>query len=121
MASKAQIATMITGIADGDNNTAAEVRDVLNAMNEGSSSSEVFEYFSKNIGSFPMTNTYDGGELISNTFTTPNGDVIKTYSYDGDGDLDTITFSGVGYPTGVPTIKTFGYDGSKNVLSATYS
>ena len=76
---------------------------------DGSGSTANFESVSQNFNAYPVDYTYDmSGRLTTATFTTPDGDILKTFNYLGD-DLASIVLSGPGLPAGVLTTKTFSY------------
>lgn len=109
VALEAQIAT----IEDNGRNTAAEVRSLLTNIKDSFAhiSSIGFEHYSQNMPSYDFTDSYAGGNLSARTYVTPNGNLIKTYNYDGSLNLTSIVFSGA-VPAGIATTKTLSYVGS---------
>jgi hypothetical protein len=53
---------------------------------------------------------YDGNSRFSTiTYTAPGGSIVKTFSYNGDGTINTIVLSGAGLPTITYHTKTYTY------------
>lgn len=109
MKTKAQIQSLIEEITDNGQNTAEEVRNVLTDMNNNTPGTPDFEYYSKNLSGYGMVTAYSGDNIVTDTFTTPNGPIVKAYTYDASSNLTSIVLSGLGFPTGIYSTKTFTY------------
>ena len=72
---------------------------------------ETFETVSKNLRSYPATFTYAAGELVSISYATPGGAVIKSFVRSA-GRLTSIVLSGA-VPPGITTTKTLAYTGGE--------
>ena len=81
-------------------------------------SGDSFEYFSKNLKSYPYSLNYTGTVLNSIVYTLPSGTITKTFSYTGT-TLSSIALSGA-VPTTILTTKTFTYTGTQ-LTSVVYS
>jgi hypothetical protein len=81
-------------------------------------SGDSFEYFSKNLKSYPYALNYTGTVLNSIVYTLPGGTITKTFSYTGT-TLSSIALSGA-VPTTILTTKTFTYTGTQ-LTSVVYS
>lgn len=75
-------------------------------------SPDSFESFSKNLASNPAAISYVGDIPTTITYTVGVGSVVKTFSYDINGNLSSIALSG-DIPPGMYTMKTFIYTGDK--------
>jgi len=92
-------------------------KSTLNAA----SSSDTFETINNNNNCYPYSLTYDGSNRYSTiTYTAPGGSIVKTFSYNGDGTINTIVLSGAGLPTITYTTKTYTYT-SGSLTSVAYS
>lgn len=77
-----------------------------------------FETVNKNLSSLGASLVYNiTGDLTSVTYI---GGVIKTLTYNGNGDLITVVLSGA-TPLNITTTKTLTYDVSGNLTNITYS
>lgn len=82
--------------------------------------SNTFEIISKNIKSYPSSMSYDNnGSLLSITYTTNNGNIIKTFNRDINNKIVSITLSG-SLPSGISTTKNFTYL-DDNLVAISYS
>jgi YD repeat-containing protein len=79
-----------------------------------------FETVNKNVKGYPYVIVYSGTNVATITYTSPSGTIIKTYAYDINGNIITITLSGAGLPVGINTVKTFTYS-LGNVVTVSYS
>ncbi len=80
-----------------------------------------FESINNNEACYPYSLTYDGSNRYNTiTYTAPGGSIVKTFSYNGDGTINTIVLSGAGLPTIAYTTKTFTYT-SGSLTSVAYS
>ena len=75
---------------------------------QGDSWQEEFETVSKNLKSYSASFSYAGDQLTSITYAAPGGDIVKTFGYNGLGELVTITLSG-NTPLGIDLVKTLSY------------
>lgn len=83
------------------------------------SAEESFESISQNLNGYPAAYSYDGaGRLVTVTYTTDAGSIVKTLNYTGD-DLTSIVLSG-DTPPGIQLTKTFTYS-SGNLVSTALS
>lgn len=77
-----------------------------------------FETVNKNLPSSDATLTYDANDdLVEVEYSSG---VIKTLTYNAEGDLTTVVLSG-DTPENIMLTKTLGYDGTGNLVSVTYS
>ena len=84
-------------------------------------SSDTFETINNNNNCYPYSLTYDGSNRYSTiTYTAPGGSIVKTFSYNGDGTINTIVLSGAGLPTITYTTKTYTHT-SGSLTSVAYS
>jgi hypothetical protein len=80
-----------------------------------------FESINNNEACYAYSITYDGSNRYSTiTYTAPGGNIVKTFSYNGDGTINTIVLSGAGLPTIAYTTKTYTYT-SGSLTSVAYS
>lgn len=84
----------------------------------GSGLSESYETVNKNIKAYPYQIFYSGSVVSSIKYTTPSGDVDKTFAYTGDS-LTSVTLSGA-TPGGISLTKTLSYTGD-DLTSIGYS
>jgi hypothetical protein len=78
-----------------------------------------YETVSKNLKSYSSTFSYNGsGDLSTITYTVPGGNIIKTFNY-ASGDLASIVLSG-NTPAGINLTKTLSYT-SGNLTGVSYS
>jgi hypothetical protein len=79
-----------------------------------------FETVNKNIKGWPYVIGYSGNNVSTITYTTTSGTIVKTYAYDINGNVTSVTLSGSGLPVGINTVKSFTYS-IGNVVTITYS
>lgn len=78
-----------------------------------------YETVSKNLKSYSSTFSYNGsGDLSTITYTVPGGNIIKTFNY-ASGDLTSIVLSG-NTPAGINLTKTLSYSAG-NLTGVSYS
>lgn len=58
-----------------------------------SNDSQTFEYISKNLKSYPYVITYSNNALSSISYTTENGNIVKSFSY-ANNSLSSVSISG---------------------------
>ena len=81
--------------------------------NNSGESSPAWEKIGKNHASWPNTLTYNSdGDIDKITYSTDNGDIVATHSYNPIGDVTQIVLSGA-VPIGIPTTKRFFYTGDE--------
>jgi hypothetical protein len=81
--------------------------------------SNFYETVSKNLKSYSSTFSYNGsGDLSTITYTVPGGNIIKTFNYTS-GDLASIVLSG-NTPAGINLTKTLSYSAG-NLTGVNYS
>jgi len=85
----------------------------------GGSSVTTFETINKNLLSYNVTATTESATLITQTYNGPNGDIIKSISFDSSGLPTTIVLSG-DTPAGINLTKTFDFS-SQEIPLITYS
>ena len=81
-----------------------------------------FEGISKNLNNYDshtIPPTFSSGKILTITYITPDGNIVKTFSYNSDGTINTIVLSG-SVPTGIPLTKTFYWSGG-TYAGATYA
>lgn len=83
-----------------------------------SSSATSFESVSQNLSAYNSTIAYSGDNVVTVTYSTPGGSIVKTFNYTGD-DITSIVLSGA-IPSGIATTKTLTYT-SGNVTGVAYS
>ena len=93
------------------------------ALNNSTSTSneQSFETIIQNLKSYPYSTTFNNNDIRQITYITDTGSITKDYSYDGNGNITTITLSGDLPSTLAHTAKNFTYDPNNNLTGVTYS
>lgn len=82
---------------------------------------DTFETVSANLAAYDPTFVYSSGSLSTVTYDLGGGDeIVKTFSYNGSGQLTTIVLSG-DTPAGINLTKTFTFDGGGSLTGVAYS
>lgn len=91
---------------------------LVDLINTVSSLAEEFETVSKNLKTYPYSLVYGVDGVSTITYTTPSGNVVKTFNYTL-GILTSIVLSG-STPSGIELTKTLTYTGA-DLTSVAYS
>lgn len=82
-------------------------------------SQTTFETINKNLLAYDVIDTTETSTLITITYDSPSGDIIKSIAFDANGDPLTITLSGA-TPSNIELVKTFDFTG-RDIPLITYS
>jgi len=96
--------------------TGAALNNSTSPVNE-----QNFETITQNLKSYPYSTTFNNNDISQITYITDTGSITKNYSYDGNGNITTITLSGDLPSAIIQTTKNFTYDPNNNLTGVTYS
>lgn len=116
--------TGASGYGFRDNNGVLEYRNASGnwTVMGAAEIASTFETVNKNLSAYPYVINYTISDDIDTiVYTTPSGDITKTFNYDGNGALVSIVLSGAGLPSGLTILtKTLSYT-SGQLTGITYS